>query len=148
MGLHGGEDREESFLAATLNIFFELRLAPQNQCPPLSLSSGNFGRERERERENLFFRETKEEETETVIVLVSSGTVCLSLILTRHFIDQLGPNTNKSYMSFIHTYKVKESTYIYIYIYIFFFGGTKESILKKKSTKKKKRKKKRGSFPI
>ena len=47
---------------------------------------------------------------ETVIVLVSSGSVCLSLILTRHFIDQQGPNPNKSYMSFIHTRKVKEYT--------------------------------------
>ena len=112
MGLHGGEDREESFLAATLNIFFELRLASSTKPVPTAFAKfWEFRkRERERERESLFFRETKEEEMETVIVLVSSGSVCLSLILTRHFIDQQGPNPNKSYMSFIHTRKVKEYT--------------------------------------
>ena len=110
LGLHGGEDREESFLAATLNIFFELRLASSTKPVPTAFAKFWEFRKRERERENLFFRETKEEEMETVIVLVSSGSVCLSLILTRHFIDQQGPNPNKSYMSFIHTRKVKEYT--------------------------------------
>ena len=38
MGLHGVEDREESFLATTLNIFFELRLASSIKPVPTAFA--------------------------------------------------------------------------------------------------------------
>ena len=38
LGLHGVEDREESFLAATLNIFFELRLASSIKPVPTAFA--------------------------------------------------------------------------------------------------------------
>ena len=109
LGLHGDGDREDSLLAATLNIFFfQLRLAPKNLVAGFhrffTAFANNLGISRDRKRK------AKRERKWTVWSLCFQ---VVSLILTRHhFLWSTGstPPILHGYMSFIQN-KNKEKWY-------------------------------------
>lgn len=105
LGLHGDGDREDSLLAATLNIFFfQLRLAPKNLVAGFhrffTAFANNLGISRDRKRK------AKRERKWTVWSLCFSG--CVSDFDTSSFslINRLN-SPNKSYMATCRSFKIR-----------------------------------------
>ena len=105
LGLHGGEDREESFLAATLNIFFELRLASSTKPVPTAFAKFWEFRKRERERERTFFleRQSKRKWRLWSFWFPQVVSVCLWFWHVISLINKAQTQTNPTCRLFRHT---------------------------------------------